>query len=226
MGHMTQLLSRIFYFLARTLHFTYRYRYDGTEVLKELEGKNFILAIWHQNLLGGILAQTGKRHVVIISKSKDAEPVAYACNSLGHCTTRGSSRKGAVDKGGKLAKDEMICELKNGIPGAVTVDGPKGPAFEVKPGIIDMAKKADAVIVPYTLAFSSYWQFNSWDKFRLPKPFSKILISYGKPIIVDCDSADHRKTVEEALRNHTAIVDSRISSWAQYSKKNWWQQAS
>ncbi len=170
------------------------------------------------------MAQTGKTHVVIISKSKDAEPVSYTCNKLGHITKLGSSKKRMVDKGGKLAKDEMIEVLRTGIPGALTVDGPKGPALEVKPGIIDIAKKADVMIVPYTLAFSSYWECNSWDKFRIPKPFCKILISYGSPIDVSSektDFLDHRIFVEEALRQQTLKVDSRIKNWDQYPRDNW-----
>ncbi len=80
--------------------------------------------------------------------------------------------------------EEMIGVLKTGIPGAVTVDGPKGPAKEVKPGIIAMAKKSDTAIIPYAPIAQSYWEFNSWDKFRLPKPFSIIDIHYGEPLII------------------------------------------
>jgi lysophospholipid acyltransferase (LPLAT)-like uncharacterized protein len=221
---LIKILSILFYSIVKLLNLTYRYRFDGCEPLKELKGKNFVLAIWHQNLLAGIMAQTGKTHVVIISRSKDAKPVSYACNKLGHITKHGSSKKKMVDKGGKLAKDEMIEVMKTGIPGALTVDGPKGPAFEVKPGIIDMAKKANVMIVPYTLAFSSYWEFNSWDTFRIPKPFSKILISYGTPIDVSSETTDflgHRLLVENALKEQTMKVNSRILNWDQYPRKNW-----
>ena len=210
------------------MHFTYRYSYHQNEVLLDLKknkDKNFVLAIWHQNLLSGILAQTGKAHVVIISKSRDADPVAYACKKLGHIIMRGSSKKGEVDKGGKLAKDEMIESLKKGIPGAVTVDGPKGPVFLVKPGIIDMAKKANVVIVPYAIGLSSYWQFCSWDQFRLPKPFSKILISYGEPIDVSDESiefCDYQKSIEVALREQCLIAEKKIIGTEHFSRLNWY----
>jgi lysophospholipid acyltransferase (LPLAT)-like uncharacterized protein len=210
----------------RFLKLTYRFRYEGNERLRALAGQNFILAIWHQNLLAGILAQTGKKHIVIISKSKDGDPVAYACARLGHEIVRGSSRKGEVNKGGHEAKEGMIEQLRLGFPGAITVDGPKGPAFKVKPGIINMARSAHTMIVPYTLSFSAYWQFKSWDSFRLPKPFSKILISYGAPLnVLDVgeDFNDQLLKLETALLEQTKKVDGEMINWESHSKKNWFQ---
>lgn len=177
------------YLLVRFFHLTYRYKFhslDKLEQAKALSEKgNYIFGIWHQNLFQGILAQTGTRHVVIVSKSKDAEPVAFTCTNLGHQVARGSSRsKDGRDKGGRKAAEEMTSYLMEGLPGAVTVDGPKGPAKKVKPGIIVMAQKAKIPIVPYAPLARSYWEFNSWDKFRLPKPFTVIDVYYGEPIDV------------------------------------------
>lgn len=219
-----KIISYLIYVATYLLHLTYRYRYHQNEVIANLRDKNFILAIWHQNLLAGILAQTGKPHIVIISKSKDANPVAFVCQKLGHFIVRGSSKKGDLNKGGRLAKDEMIEYLKKGFPGAITVDGPKGPAFVVKPGIIDMAKKANALIVPYAISFSSFWEFNSWDRFRLPKPFSKILISYGNPVDLFDENksfSDCQVLVEDSLKNQTKIVNDNILNWKKFSKFNW-----
>lgn len=170
------------------LAYTYRFQFIGVEHLggPRLPGaRAYILAVWHQNLLAGILAQTGTAHTVIISRSRDGDPVAHVCRRLGHRVVRGSSRKGAVDKGGKEAKDEMIEVLGTGLPGAVTVDGPRGPAYQVKPGIIEMARRARVPIVPYLPLPQSYWSFNSWDRFRLPKPFSRIQVRYGAPLLIN-----------------------------------------
>lgn len=196
---LNSILSCLIYFLARTLSFTYRYKYFGEENLGE--GAH-ILGIWHQNLLHGILAQNGKHYTVIISRSKDADPVAYTCSSLGHVVHRGSSRSNPnVCKGGKEAKDQMIETLKLGTPGAVTVDGPKGPAQVVKPGIVDMALKAGVPIVPYLAIPENCWTFNSWDKFRMPKPFSRIAIFYGTPIKVEegVDFALYQEQLRKSL---------------------------
>ena len=160
------------------------------------------MAIWHQSLFAGILAQTGKKHVVIVSRSKDARPVVYLCEKLGHHVAQGSSRgTDGRDKGGKLALQDMTAQLKLGLPGAVTVDGPKGPAKEVKKGIVIMAKEANIPIVAYKVSPRRYWQFNSWDKFRLPKPFTTIDIHYGKPISVENISVEEgQQLVEDSLK--------------------------
>lgn len=226
---MTKLISIFFYGVARFLALTYRFRYIGIENLERAkkigDSGGYLLGIWHQNLLPGILSQTGLHYVVIVSKSKDAEPVAFACRNLGHKVVRGSSRKGTVDKGGKAAKEMMIEELKKGIPGSVTVDGPKGPAKEVKPGIIDMAKKSGTPLVGYAAISKSYWEFNSWDNFRLPKPFSKIIIAYGEPLNVPADASkeifesmakQHGHHIEDACEAATKA----FSSWTHLSKEN------
>jgi lysophospholipid acyltransferase (LPLAT)-like uncharacterized protein len=199
---MTYLLNIIIYVIARLLQLSFRISYEGIGHLSQQ--KNHILAVWHQNLLPGILAQVERPYVVIVSRSKDAEPVAYTCQRLGHRVTRGSSRKNGVDKGGTTARDEMITWLKSGLPGAVTVDGPKGPAFRAKIGIIHMAREAQCAIVPYTVKATHYYQFNSWDRFQLPLPFSKIIVSYGPPI-----SADELRELsdEQALK----MLDERLS---------------
>ena len=223
------LTSFFIFLITRLFHLSYRYRFFNNEVLQKLkrENKNFIFAIWHQNLFAGILAQTGLRHIVIVSKSNDAAPVAFTCEQLGHLVVRGSSRKGNVDKNGQAAKSEMIECLLAGHPGAVTVDGPKGPALKVKPGIIDMAIKAQVVIVPYLITPKCYWQFKSWDKFRLPKPFSKIVVSYGEPIKVGENGPHYENDLvklEEALNLLTLKSDEQIKNWDKFSHLNWWEE--
>ncbi len=179
------ILAWLAYGAVRLLHATYRITSNGAKGVTGPQGHDHcILAIWHQNLFAGILAQTGRRHVVIVSRSRDGDLVSMLCLRLGHQVARGSSKSKGRDKGGKLAKDDMIALLRTGLPGAVTVDGPRGPAHEVKPGIIEMARQTGIPIVPYLPLPTRYWRFNSWDHFRLPKPFSRIDIHYGAPIFV------------------------------------------
>lgn len=126
------MLNIIIYTIVRLLSSTFRYREYQKENIEASEKKNgrsgYLLGIWHQQLFQGITAQTGREYVVIVSRSKDANAVAYTCRKLGHRVCRGSSRaKDGRDKGGKVAMEEMVDHLKQGIPGAVTVDGPKGP---------------------------------------------------------------------------------------------------
>lgn len=194
------------YAVVRLLMMSYRFTPVGPRPDADADGaKGYVLAIWHQNLFAGILAQTGHRHTVIVSKSRDGDPVSYLCKRLGHHVVRGSSKRGEVDKGGKLAKDEMIEVLRSGVPGAVTVDGPKGPAHEVKPGIVEMARLAAVPIIPYVTIPVRYWSFNSWDAFRLPKPFTRIYIHYGQPIQIAADTTyaefpQYQQVIADALQ--------------------------
>jgi len=73
----------------------------------------------------------------------------------------------------------MIEHLKRSCLAAHIVDGPRGPAGKVKDGVIQLALTSDAVIVPFYTYADRAWYFNSWDKFFLPKPFSKVIISFG-----------------------------------------------
>lgn len=204
------------YAVVRLLALTYRFRCQGAAAIPAPAGcQGYILAIWHQNLFAGILAQTGRKHVVIISRSRDGEPVSELCTRLGHHVSRGSSRKGEIDKGGKQAKDEMIEMLRAGLPGALTVDGPRGPARVVKPGIVEMARATGLPIVPYVPLSARCWSFRSWDQFRLPKPFSRIDVHYGTPLHVPQDTAfdgfaHYQRQIADALddieRTHWAAA--------------------
>lgn len=212
---MIHVINFFLYGITRLLQLTYRFEFVNPERLHHLntQKKNYLLAIWHQNLLPGILAQHERPYVVIVSKSKDAEPVAYACQKLGHLVTRGSSKKKGVDKGGAAARDEMIEYLIKGYPGAVTVDGPKGPAKVVKPGIVQMAIASKSVLVPYIVKSKQFFEFNSWDKFQLPKPFAKVSVYYGEPIDpqhYDNDPDRTRIALEEQIHADEKILQARL----------------
>jgi len=194
------------YCIVRLLAATYRFRAAETGGPRHVAGtQGYVLATWHQNLFAGILAQSARPHCVIVSRSGDGDPVTYLCQRLGHQVVRGSSRRGTRDKGGKQAKDEMIEVLRSGVPGAVTVDGPSGPAHQVKPGIIEMARLSGVPIVPYLTMPRRYWSFPSWDAFRLPKPFTRIDVCYGAPIAVGAELTPaefegHLQSLAESLQ--------------------------
>lgn len=182
-----RIISEILYLFIRLLNFTYRYQFIGKENKELAKSKSpvgsYIYACWHQNLIGTMLSHsTGEeRYTMVVSESKDGELVAVTCEKFGHKPVRGSSTRG-----GKKAVIEIVKKLKSGLPGAITVDGPKGPSKIVKPGIVEIAKLAKVPIVPLSAYATNYWTFTkSWDQFRVPKPFTKIIIVIGEPIVVD-----------------------------------------
>ena len=182
---ITQIIALIIYCIARLFYVSYRYRFVNADSLEEIKskspGRSYIYAVWHQNILGSILSQIGNSHVVIVSASKDGELVAVTLEKLGNLTARGSSRKG-----GKKAMLEMIHKMQDGTPAAISVDGPKGPPREVKFGIIELAKITGLPIIPLIVYPEKFWSFKkSWDQFRVPKPFTRIIVRVADPIYVD-----------------------------------------
>ncbi len=180
-----KILSNLIYYFIRLLNMTYRYQYIGLENKAKARAISpngtFVYAVWHQNLIGGILAHSDEKFTMIISGSKDGELVAVTCQKLGHNPARGSSTRD-----GKKALIEIVKKIKEGYPGAVTVDGPKGPSKIVKPGIIEISRLSQSPILTMSPYATKFWTLTrSWDQFRIPKPFSKILIVIGEPIIVN-----------------------------------------
>ena len=126
--------------------------------------------------------------------------VAFLLSKMNFIPVRGSS-----SRGGKEVMNQTIKQLKkddNIYPAAITIDGPRGPAKVPKMGIIEIARQAHQPIIPYSAIPKKYWEFNSWDKFRLPMPFTKIFVIYGDPIMVDPDlNKDDYQEVSEKITN-------------------------
>jgi lysophospholipid acyltransferase (LPLAT)-like uncharacterized protein len=170
------------YIFIRLLAFTFRFNYLNKDLLDKTKSEhgNYIFSLWHQNLIGAIISQMGNPHAMIVSASLDGDIVAKPCEWLGHKTARGSSSK----KGMKALK-QMITYLRNGFPGAITVDGPRGPRHEPKPGVFELAYLARTPIVPLTvIPRKQYVAIKAWDHFRVPYPFTKFDIHFGQPIVV------------------------------------------
>jgi lysophospholipid acyltransferase (LPLAT)-like uncharacterized protein len=146
-------------------------------------GGAVLLCTWHQQFFSAILPFKNYKTFnpnIMISQSRDGEIVAKIALRSGWNPVRGSSSKGGM---GALKK--MIINLKEKKLAAHIVDGPKGPAGIVKPGVIRLAHAANAAIVPFSVSAEKAWYFNSWDKFLLPKPFSKVFLRFEKMIKFD-----------------------------------------
>jgi hypothetical protein len=76
---------------------------------------------------------------------------------------------------------ELAGVLSSGRDVLITPDGPRGPAYQLGPGIIFLAQKSGALVVPVNMEYSSCWRVKSWDRFILPRPFSKVRVIFGLP---------------------------------------------
>ncbi len=195
-------IANLIYYFVKLLSLTYRFQFIGLENKLKAQSmsanQTYIYALWHQNLLAAIFSHMNEQFSMVISESKDGELVAVTCEKFGHLPARGSSTRG-----GKKALTEIVRNIKNGFPGALTVDGPTGPAKIVKHGVIEIAKLTQAPILPLSPVGENDWVIKkSWDQFRIPKPFSKILIVIGEPIWIERGlEKDHYEAVAQKIQS-------------------------
>lgn len=140
--------------------------------------KPVIYVFWHRNLLPLVIKHRNQNGVVIISSSKDGQLIAGPAEVLGYKTVRGSTTRG----GGRAFR-ELLKLAKNHVVG-ITPDGPKGPAEQMTDGALYLALLTGVPIIPIGVDISKEWIVRSWDRFRIPKPFSRIGIYYGEPLYV------------------------------------------
>lgn len=147
--------------------------------------QNYIFAFWHNKLLGPTLCLGDiKKRAVLASPSKDGELISVPLEKLGFTMIRGSSDKNSI-----ASLISLMKFIKKGYSIGTPVDGPKGPIYEVKPGLIYLAQKSQNFIIPTGTAYEKKWTFRkTWDKFQFPKPFSKMVFLIGDPIEVPKDA--------------------------------------
>ncbi|MCH9632836.1 MAG: hypothetical protein S4CHLAM6_11790 [Chlamydiae bacterium] len=143
-----------------------------------------IIMLWHNRVvLGpnffGEYMEPSSNYTAYVSNSRDGEWLALATESYKNGFT---IRVPKFDKHKSLR--EFIKTLKKSIV-LITPDGPVGPAYQIKPGVIVAAQVAKAQIFPFSWSASKYWRFSSWDRMIIPKPFGKIVIGYGEPFFID-----------------------------------------
>lgn len=154
-----------------------------------------VYAMWHahQCCVHGLPDRANCN--VLVSRSRDGQIIANVVEKWGFKVIHGSKGK----KGSVEATLQMIHALEHGECCAIMVDGPKGPAKVVKDGAIKIAKKAGVPIVPvfWYSPNLTFLKFPSWDGFRIPFFWTKLVNIYGEPIYVD---ADNDKAQDEEVR--------------------------
>jgi lysophospholipid acyltransferase (LPLAT)-like uncharacterized protein len=170
----------------------------------ETSGRGFIYAFWHARQAFLPYLHAGDRIHPLISLSKDGEIIAQVCQHFGLVPARGSSSRGGTE-----AARELLQWVESGDRIGITPDGPKGPREEVQDGVLYLAQKTGAPIVPVAYGAKRCWIFSSWDRFILPQPFNRIAMAYGNPIYIGIQDNLESRAVElkEALIQITREVD-------------------
>ena len=167
---------RLLQIWARTL----RYEIDDRlGVVGKPVKENYIGALWHNRLLifPFVLRRffPNRHGAALISASRDGDLLADAIKRFDFDVVRGSS-----SRLGASAILQLTDVLASGRDVVITPDGPRGPAYELGPGIIFLAQKSGAPVVPVNMEYSSCWRLESWDRFILPRPFAKIRVIIGQ----------------------------------------------
>ena len=152
-----------------------------------------IYAFWHRNMVPLMYLHKGENIVIMVSSSKDGQLIAGPAKLFGFKSARGSSGR----KGISATRELIKFSLNNSL--AITPDGPKGPAKQIKDGILYLAYITKLPIVLVAVDASRETVFDTWDNFSLPKLFSKISINYGNPIFIN--SKEEIITKKEIIQN-------------------------
>lgn len=161
-----------------------------------------IYAFLHRNLIYCALIRAGDPIVVMASASKDGQLIAGPLKRLGYEIVNGSSSKG----GSKALKAMLKYSKTHSM--AITPDGPKGPLGIVHPGLFHLALFAKIPIVAVAVKAKREWVFNSWDRFRFPKPFAKVKLEYSEPIWVKSkeDIAEAERSYKQYLKEKEGAI--------------------
>jgi len=188
---------------------TSTYRFEtviGAEHIEPFirDGKVCAPAYWHQHqVIGSYLIRSwikrGFKACFLVSGSVDGDVPERVARAWGAEVIRGSA-----NQSGTLALRDQHRMMKNGYSVVTSADGPRGPKYEFKAGIVLMARIGGVPLIPIGCAASSAWYLNRWDDFMIPKPFSRVAIAVGEPIPMSKETALEdleaaRKSVQEAV---------------------------
>ena len=189
--------------VIKIISWTYKIRVMNLDIEKDIlkRGHIPIYASWHQRFFPGIVFFATRKPIsIMISQSRDGELISKIVNVLGWHPVRGSSSKG----GGQALKDIKKL-VSRGYKIGHIVDGPRGPLGVVKPGLLVIAQASGMPIVPTIISTEKKWVFNSWDRFMVPKPFSRVIIRFSDGIRIPeelqrSDFEEKRTSIENTLK--------------------------
>ena len=204
-GWRARWLIAIGFWLLRIWERTLRYEVDDRAgLLAKQASESGIGAVWHNRLLMMPLVLKRffpqRQGAALISASRDGGWIAALVQRIGFDVVRGSSsRQGAI------AMLQLTDVLAGGRDVVITPDGPRGPVYVLGPGIVLLAQKSGAPVLPLHLEYSSCWRVKSWDRFILPRPFSKVRVILGPPHQVAATSSEQEFEMER-LRLQNAMM--------------------
>ena len=166
-----------------------------------------IISFWHACIIPAtyLFRYAGIR--VMSSNSYDGEYMGRIIRKFGFVAVKGSSSRNAV-----RALLGLRRALQQGWAVAFSIDGPRGPRYEVKPGPVALARSSGVPLTMFHIAVEKAWVLNTWDRLIIPKPFSRVLMRFGKLVPVSPEASE-----EDLERYQQELQDSldRVREFAE-----------
>ncbi len=168
-----------------------------------------IFCFWHRCTLPAGWYFRKFRCSILISQSFDGELIARTLELLGYGSVRGSSSRGGA--AGLMALRDV---LKDGLPVVFTADGPRGPIYQTKVGPVKLAAMTGERIGSFYLLPERAWTMRSWDRFLVPLPFSRVVVSWARAVDAPAEDADAATLEAKRLELNEALERARIRAEA------------
>ncbi len=186
------------------------HRSDGYYGRREGPGALFVL--WHDHTLVPLHLFQHRGIGVMMSTSRAGRMQAGFWSLYGWPVVWGSTKK----KEGVAALREVLRLVRGGAMFGFTPDGPKGPRHYAHPGVVYLASKAPAVVMPLAVAASDFWCLPTWDRYLIPKPFARVHVHLGEPLHIPPDLSKEeneiwRLKIEAALHDATRCARAALS---------------
>lgn len=186
---------------------------DEHFIHQALEQGAVIVLFWHYSLFYLLYHLRRYPAAVMVSASRDGEYIARIAERLHYQPVRGSS-----NRLGSQALKRLLGVIRSGSHVGLVADGSQGPARQLQPGVVYLASKTGAPIMPIVWAADRYSTFHSWDRTVLPLPFSRIVLRYGKPMTVPPDlRKEGMKEYRRRLEGTMNVMYEQV--WQEFGRK-------
>ena len=204
----------LFSLVGRTWRFEVIAEEGVTPIPSGVKSPPEIYCFWHQCVLPCTVYFSHSRAVILISQSFDGELITRILKLFGFDAVRGSSSRGSRE--GLLGLKHVI---ETGRTAIFTADGPRGPIYQTKMGPIKLAQRTCAPIGAFHLQPEHAWVIPAWDRFLVPKPFTRICVSWAQWTRVPADlAAEDFEPKRQELND--AIERARLRSYDYFKKAN------
>lgn len=204
------LLSAALWLLSWTLRVSF---VNGEALFGRWDaGERVIVAFWHNRLLMMPIAAGGRPICILNSQHRDGEIATRVAARWNVRAVRGSATRGAV--AGFLS---LIRAYRNGFSLAVVPDGPRGPCYQAKVGVVQLARVVGAPIIPVSYAADRLRRLRSWDRLIIPMPFARVVFAFGEPIEVAQGADDalietQRQLLEQRLNQLERTAEAHLAA--------------